>query len=82
MRLAVDAPRWEGVPIAIRAGKCMPVTATEVAVRFHPTPVDVFGVRDFLTGNMLRFRIWPESEVGLTLSRRSPGAGWYRRCRT
>ena len=27
-----------GVPIAIRAGKCMPVTATEVAIRFRPSP--------------------------------------------
>ena len=25
---------------------------------------------------MLRFRIWPESEIGLTLSGKKPGAGW------
>jgi glucose-6-phosphate 1-dehydrogenase len=35
VRLAVDSPRWDGVPIAIRAGKCMPVTATEVAILFR-----------------------------------------------
>ena len=30
VRLAVDSWRWADVPIVIRAGKCMPVTATEV----------------------------------------------------
>ena len=30
IRLESDSWRWAGVPIVIRAGKCMPVTATEV----------------------------------------------------
>ena len=34
VRLAADTWRWAGVPILIRAGKCLPVTATEVSVRF------------------------------------------------
>ena len=34
VRLAVDSWRWAGVPVLIRAGKCMPVTATEVMFRF------------------------------------------------
>ena len=41
VRLSVDSPRWDGVPIAIRAGKCMPVTATEVAIRFRRSPHDI-----------------------------------------
>ena len=66
---AVDSWRWAGVPIVIRAGKCMPVTATEVTV---PVPAarrtTSFGLEpDAPAGNQLRFRIWPESEVGLTL---------------
>ena len=32
VRLAADTWRWAGVPILIRAGKCMPVTATEVSI--------------------------------------------------
>ena len=43
VRLALDTWRWAGVPIVIRAGKTMPVTATEVSVRFRPVPFDVFG---------------------------------------
>ena len=32
-RLAIDNWRWAGVPFLIRAGKCLPVTLTEVRVR-------------------------------------------------
>src|SRR5580658_1483991 len=30
VRLSADSWRWAGVPILIRAGKCLPVTATEI----------------------------------------------------
>ncbi len=43
VRLVVDSWRWAGVPVYIRAGKCLPVTATEVRVELSPPPVDVFG---------------------------------------
>jgi glucose-6-phosphate 1-dehydrogenase len=76
VRLAVDSPRWDGVPIVIRAGKCLPVTATEVAVRFRRPPLDLLDPGIVAEPNMLRFRIWPESEVGLTISGKKPGAGW------
>src|ERR1700678_1512869 len=32
IRLAADSWRWADVPILIRAGKCLPVTATEVSI--------------------------------------------------
>ena len=38
VRLHCDTWRWAGVPITIRAGKKMPVTATEVVVRFKKAP--------------------------------------------
>jgi glucose-6-phosphate 1-dehydrogenase len=76
VRLAVDSPRWGGVPIVIRAGKCLPVTATEVAVRFRRSPHDFFDLGTSAEPNMLRFRVWPESAVGLTLNGKKPGVGW------
>jgi glucose-6-phosphate 1-dehydrogenase len=76
VRLAADSPRWEGVPIAIRAGKCMPVTATEVAIRFRRPPAEPLEPGSSVEPNMLRFRIWPKGEVGLTLNGKKPGAGW------
>jgi len=76
VRLAADTWRWAGVPILIRAGKCMPVTATEVTVTFKPPPHDIFGIEPVAPGDVLRFRIWPETQVGLTLQGKKPGAGW------
>jgi glucose-6-phosphate 1-dehydrogenase len=75
LRLAADTWRWEGVPILIRAAKCMPVTATEVNVRFRRPPHDVFGIDPFSVRDSLRFRVWPETAVGLTLAGKKPGGG-------
>jgi glucose-6-phosphate 1-dehydrogenase len=76
VRLTADTWRWAGVPILIRAGKCMSVTATEINVTFKQPPHDVFGIEPVTPENMLRFRIWPETQVGLTLHGKKPGAGW------
>ena len=76
VRLTADTWRWAGVPILIRAGKCMPVTATEINITFKQPPHDVFGIEPVTPENMLRFRIWPETAVGLTLHGKKPGAGW------
>ena len=76
IRLSADSWRWAGVPILIRAGKCMPVTATEVTVTFKQPPHDVFGIGPAAPGNRLSFRIWPETAVSLTLQGKKPGAGW------
>jgi hypothetical protein len=75
VRLALDSWRWAGVPILIRAGKTMPVTATEVGIRFRLVPFDVFGISRTRMHNTLRFRIWPNTEIGLALAGKKPGAG-------
>jgi glucose-6-phosphate 1-dehydrogenase len=76
IRLAVDSWRWADVPILIRAGKCLPVTATEVSIRFRRPPHDAFGVGDQSASNGLRFRIYPENRAVLTLTGKKPGGGW------
>jgi glucose-6-phosphate 1-dehydrogenase len=76
VRLAVDSPRWTGVPVLIRAGKCMPVTATEISIRFRQPAHDVLGLAPSVTTNELRFRIWPEAQIELSLVGKKPGAGW------
>lgn len=77
IRLSLDSWRWAGVPIAIRAGKTMAVTATEVTVRFKRPPFDLFDLHDFTATNSLHFRIWPETATGLTLVGKKPGEGWH-----
>jgi len=76
VRLSANTWRWAGVPILIRAGKCMPVTATEISIAFKAPPHDVFGIEPALPEDTLRFRIWPETEVGFTVHGKKPGAGW------
>ncbi len=76
VRLMADTWRWAGVPILIRAGKCLPVTATEVTVRFRRPPRDIFGLAPLPPENELRFRVSPETAVSLTLAGKKPGPGW------
>jgi glucose-6-phosphate 1-dehydrogenase len=76
IRLFADSWRWDGVPLLIRAGKCLPVTATEVTVKFKKPPHDAFGLGDAAATNSLRFRINPENRAVLTLVGKKPGAGW------
>ena len=76
VRLSAHSWRWAGVPILIRAGKCMPATATEITVTLKQPPHDVFGIEPIASGNRLSFRIWPETGVNLTLQGKKPGAGW------
>src|ERR1700677_190077 len=76
IRLFADSWRWEGVPLLIRAGKCLPVTATEVSVKFKRPPHDAFGLGASTAANGLRFRINPETRAVFTLVGKKPGAGW------
>src|ERR1700751_2699124 len=76
VKLTADSWRWAGVPIVIRAGKTMPVTATEVTITFKAPPHDVFGIEPERPADQLTFRIWPETAVTMTLQGKKPGAGW------
>ena len=77
VRLGLESWRWAGVPILIRAGKCLPVTATEVSIRFRRPPHDVFRLEPSSgAANALRFRINPAASVSVTLAGKKPGAGW------
>jgi glucose-6-phosphate 1-dehydrogenase len=60
LELAIDSWRWSGVPFFIRAGKQMPVRATEVTVVFkRPPPLGV-GSGKRPGQNQLTIRIDPE----------------------
>jgi glucose-6-phosphate 1-dehydrogenase len=76
VRLTAESWRWAEVPILIRAGKCMPVTATEVSIRFRRPPHDIFGMEPANIANALRFRINPDAQVRISLVGKRQGAGW------
>ncbi|MEO8261530.1 MAG: glucose-6-phosphate dehydrogenase [Pseudolysinimonas sp.] len=75
VRLSIDSWRWAGVPFYIRAGKCLPVTCTEVLVELKQPPRSVFGEAPPNRGdaNHLRFRLSPD--VSIALGVRSKLAG-------
>jgi glucose-6-phosphate 1-dehydrogenase len=70
LRLEVDSWRWEGVPILIRSGKCLPVTATEVLVKLKPPPLR----RDSGEDNYFRLRLGPDLSINVGAQIKRPGA--------
>jgi glucose-6-phosphate 1-dehydrogenase len=77
IRLRLDSWRWADVPIVIRVGKTLPVSVTEVHFQFRRAPFDHFGLSSFPGHDAIRFRIWPETAVGLTVVGKKPGEGWH-----
>ena len=73
LRLHIDSWRWEGVPIYIRAGKCLPMTATEVCVELKTPPQDVFGETEPPQSNYYLFRLSPDVSISLGVRVKTPG---------
>lgn len=73
VRVHVDNWRWSGVPIFLRAGKCMPMTATEVRVEFHRPPSVVFPNEQKPPHNYWRFLLSPRIEIGMNIQVKSDG---------
>jgi glucose-6-phosphate 1-dehydrogenase len=71
LHLEIHSWRWQGVPIYIRAGKCLPVTCSEIVVRLRrpPTMYQSFN----LAPNHVRFRISPEITIAFGTNVMAPG---------
>jgi len=63
VRLAINSWRWQGVPFYIRAGKCLPVTCTEVLLRLRRPPT-VYPACS-APPNHFRFRVSPQVSIAL-----------------
>ena len=66
LRLEIQSWRWSGVPFLIRAGKCLPVTTTEVLVKLRKPPLGTLAGE---STNYFRFRLGP-GEISLSLGAR------------
>jgi glucose-6-phosphate 1-dehydrogenase len=73
VRLQIETWRWAGVPFYIRAGKCLPVTATEVVVQLKRPPREPFGELVPALSNHFRFRLSPEVVIALGTRIKMPG---------
>jgi glucose-6-phosphate 1-dehydrogenase len=71
LRLGINSWRWHGVPFYIRAGKELPMTCTEVLVRFRRPPAVYSSTPP--PPNYLRFRISPDVEIALGVMVKVPG---------
>jgi glucose-6-phosphate 1-dehydrogenase len=69
-KLEIDSWRWRGVPFYIRAGKCLPVTCTEILVRLRQPPTMYEGFN--LQQNYCRLRIGPDIAFAIGLNAISP----------
>ena len=73
LRLRVDTWRWADVPILVRAGKALPVKATEIVVELKKPPERLFPTQH-PHGNRMRFQIDPEIKIALEVQARVPDA--------
>jgi glucose-6-phosphate 1-dehydrogenase len=70
VHLEIDSWRWAGVPFFIRAGKCLPVTATEVLVDLKRPPLSRLSADE---SNYFRFRLGPTISIGIGARVKKPG---------
>lgn len=73
LRLQIESWRWSGVPFYVRAGKSLPVTATEVVVEMRRPPARVFGDASPDQPNYLRFRLSPDTAIAWGAHVKKPG---------
>jgi glucose-6-phosphate 1-dehydrogenase len=73
LKLEINSWRWKGVPFYIRAGKCLPVTSTEIVGKFRKPPTLV--PESALTENHLRLRLSPEVTIAMGMMVLAPGEG-------
>jgi glucose-6-phosphate 1-dehydrogenase len=73
LRLEIDNWRWAGVPFYVRAGKAMPVEATEVRVVFKRPPRLGIGGRMLPDPDELIIRVKPEPGAEICLIAKKAG---------
>ncbi|MGE5112477.1 MAG: glucose-6-phosphate dehydrogenase [Acidobacteriaceae bacterium] len=73
VRLHIDTWRWAGVPFYIRAGKRMPISATEVWAELKRPPQAVFDRIPQSEADYFRFRLSPNVTISLGARAKRPG---------
>jgi len=78
VRLFIDSWRWAGVPFYVRAGKNLPVTATEVRVELHRPPTNTFAEYEHRAhdANYFRFQLNPRVTIAEGVRVKGPGDGF------
>jgi len=74
LKLEINSWRWKGVPFYIRAGKCLPVTCTEIMGVFRKPPTLI--PASVLTENHLRLRLSPDVTTAMGMMSLAAGEGF------
>jgi glucose-6-phosphate 1-dehydrogenase len=74
LRLCIDSWRWRGVSFFIRAGKSLPLTATEVLVKLRQPPAIFSGATP--AHNYFRFRVTPDLALAVGATVKESGDQW------
>jgi glucose-6-phosphate 1-dehydrogenase len=70
VRFNVDSWRWAGVPFFVRAGKSLPMTATEVYVKLRRPPLSRLSPAE---SNYVRFQLGPTLAISVGTRVKKPG---------
>ncbi|MGR6035473.1 MAG: glucose-6-phosphate dehydrogenase [Candidatus Nitrosoglobus sp.] len=75
LELHVDNWRWQGVPFYLRTGKRMPVSVSEISIRFRDIPHQAFPASAGLNVQPARLviRLQPEEGIVLKFLAKQPG---------
>jgi glucose-6-phosphate 1-dehydrogenase len=73
LKLEINSWRWKGVPFHVRAGKCLPLTCTEIVAKFRKPPSLL--PDSVLTENHLRMRLSPEVTIAMGMMSLGPREG-------
>lgn len=71
--LAIENPRWAGVPFGIRTGKCLAATVTEVRLQLKPPSTTLFDAEATGHPNEILFRLGPDVSVALSARLKAHG---------
>ncbi len=76
LQLYIDTWRWSGVPFFLRSGKRLAKKATEIVIRFKPTPQKLFAQAASdgqLTPNHIVINVQPDEGIRLRFEGKVPG---------
>jgi glucose-6-phosphate 1-dehydrogenase len=75
LKLFIDNPRWQGVPIYLRSGKALWARGTDVVVQFKQPEGALFHAPDSgaPTANRLIFHIQPDQAIEIRFQAKVPG---------
>lgn len=75
LKLLINSWRWSGVPVFIRAGKCLPMKATEVVIRMKKLkPIYINGrLRESHWYDDYILRLGGDAGISLSVRVKSPG---------